>query len=106
MVVRDACPACASQQLKNNGHTRHGKQQHQCKACERQCSSSADNHRISHERRSLIERLLCERISLRRICRAVGVSRTWLLHCMGESASGAPESHDEASPENQSSRAV
>jgi len=38
-----------------------------------------------------IEQLLCERISLRGICRAVGVSLTWLLHCMVECFTACPE---------------
>ena len=80
MVVRDACPECGSDRYKKNGHTRHGKQNHQCKACERQFVATAEGHIIADEQRTLIERLLRERISLRGICRAVGVSLTWLLH--------------------------
>jgi insertion element IS1 protein InsB len=41
-----------------------------------QCSEQS---RISVETRALIERLLLERISLRGICRAVGVGLKWLL---------------------------
>jgi insertion element IS1 protein InsB len=44
----------------------------------------AEDYIISDERRTLIEHLLRERISLRGICRAVGVSLTWLLHFMIE----------------------
>jgi AraC-like DNA-binding protein len=33
---------------------------------------------VSQERQSLIRRLLAERLSLRAIARAVGVSRSWL----------------------------
>ena len=70
MVVRDACPACGSHRYKKNGHTRHGKQNHQCKACERQFSATADDCLITDERRRRVEHLLRERISLRGICRA------------------------------------
>lgn len=91
MVVRDACPACGSTRYKKNGHTRHGKQNHQCKACERQFGAAAEDHRISTERRSMVEHLLCERISLRGICRAVGVSLTWLLHFMVERCATCPD---------------
>jgi transposase-like protein len=76
MIVRDACPECGSNQYKKNGHTRHAKQNHQCKACGRQFVATAENLVIAHEQRKLIEHLLCERISLRGICRAVGVSLT------------------------------
>jgi insertion element IS1 protein InsB len=76
MVVRDICPACGSNRYKKNGHTRHGKQNHRCTACQRQFMATAEDHRITDEQRTLIEHLLRERISLRGICRAVGVSLT------------------------------
>src|SRR5919109_91152 len=91
MLIRDACPACGSKRYKKNGHTRHGKQNHQCKACERQFGATAEDHRISEAQRTTIERLLCERISLRGICRAVGVSLTWLLHFMVERFAACPK---------------
>jgi insertion element IS1 protein InsB len=79
MIVRDACPACGSTRFKKNGHTHNGKQQHQCKACPRQFVQCSEPYLISDETRALIERLLRERISLRGICRAVGVGLKWLL---------------------------
>ena len=91
MIIREACPACGSKRYKKNGHTRHGKQNHQCKACERQLSATADEHRIADERRTRVEHLLRERISLRGICRAVGVSLTWLLHFLVECFTACPE---------------
>src|SRR2546421_7901399 len=91
MVIRDVCPECGSKRYKKNGHTRHGKQNHQCKACERQFVATADDRRITNEQRTMIEHLLCERISLRGICRAVGVSLTWLLHFMVECFAACPE---------------
>jgi insertion element IS1 protein InsB len=91
MRIRETCPACGSRRYKKNGHTRHGKQNHQCKACERQFSATADDRLIADEQRKRIEQLLCERISLRGICRAVGVSLTWLLHFMVECFTACPE---------------
>ena len=91
MLIRDACPGCGSRRYKKNGHTRHGKQNHQCKACERQFSATTDDHLIADERRTRVEHLLRERISLRGICRAVGVSLTWLLHFMVECFTACPE---------------
>jgi len=55
---------------------------YRCKTCERQFSADATNRLISAEHRAEIENLLSERISLRGICRAVGVSLTWLWHFM------------------------
>ena len=91
MLIRDACPACGSSRYKKNGHTRHGKQNHQCKACERQFGATADDRLIADERRTRVEHLLRERLSLRGICRAVGVSLTWLLHFMVECFTACPE---------------
>jgi insertion element IS1 protein InsB len=91
MVVRDTCPGCGSMQFKKNGHIHSGKQNHQCKACGRQFVASTEERIIAREQRMLIEHLLCERISLRGICRAVGVSLTWLLHFMVERFAACPD---------------
>jgi insertion element IS1 protein InsB len=91
MVVRDACPGCGSTQFKRNGHIHSGKQNHRCRICGRQFVTSAEERIISDEQRALIEHLLCERISLRGICRAVGVSLTWLLHFMVERFAACPD---------------
>ena len=47
-----------------------------CKACGRQFAADAMDRIIAPEQRTRIEHLLCERISLRGICRTVGVSLT------------------------------
>jgi insertion element IS1 protein InsB len=79
MVVREACPACGSKRFKRNGHLQTGQQNHQCKACGRQFVRYADHRVIRDEQRAVVERLLCEKISLHGICRAVGVSIRWLM---------------------------
>jgi IS1 family transposase len=91
MIVIEACPKCGSTRHKNNGHTRHGKQNHYCKTCKRQFSAGANPHLISDERRTLVTNLLRERIALRGICRAVGVSFGWLLHFMVECFAACPD---------------
>jgi insertion element IS1 protein InsB len=50
-----------------------------------------ENSVITEEQRVLIERLLLERISLRGICRAVGVGLQWLLQFMSARFQAAPE---------------
>jgi insertion element IS1 protein InsB len=91
MIERDACPACASPQFKKNGHIHTGKQNHRCKQCGRQFVGQADNRLIDKEQRSLVARLLREKISLHGICRAVGVSIRWLMDFMGACFNAAPE---------------
>lgn len=91
MVVRDACPACSSQQFKKNGHIHTGKQNHRCKACGRQFVVHAENRLIAEDQRTLVARLLLEKISLHGICRVVGVSIRWLMDFMGGRFEAAPE---------------
>ena len=68
-----------------------GKQNHRCKVCGRAFVLHPENSVITEEQRVLIERLLLERISLRGICRAVGVGLQWLLQFMVERFQAAPE---------------
>lgn len=79
MVIRDVCPRCQSPKCKKNGHIHNGKQNHQCQDCGRQFVDGFAQDLISDATRSLIERLLLERLSLRGICRAIGVGLKWLL---------------------------
>jgi insertion element IS1 protein InsB len=91
MIVRDACPACGSTRFKKNGRTHNGKQNHQCKTCPRQFVQCSEQYLISDETRALIERLLLERISLRGICRAVGVGLKWLLGFLVQCVEALPD---------------
>lgn len=91
MVVRDGCPQCGSKCYKKNGHIHNGKQNHLCKVCGRQFVLLADHSLISDEQRALIERLLRERLSLRGICRAVGVRLKWLLGFVVACYEAAPD---------------
>jgi insertion element IS1 protein InsB len=79
MVIRDVCPRCKSPEYKKNGHIHNGKQNHQCKDCGREFVDGFEQDLVSDETRGLVERLLLERLSLRGICRAVGVGLKWLL---------------------------
>ena len=79
MVIRDVCPRCQSPKHKKNGHIHNGKQNHQCHDCGCQFVECFEQYLISDDIRAMIERLLVERISLRGICRAVGVNLKWLL---------------------------
>ena len=88
MVVREACPACGAERYKRNGHTHTGKQNHQCKTCGRQFVLDATNHVITAEQRTLVERLLREKISLHGMCHAVGVSIQWLMGFMAARFAG------------------
>jgi insertion element IS1 protein InsB len=77
--MRGVCPECSSERLKKNGHIHTGKQNHQCKKCGRPFVLHAETRTIGEDHRAMVERLLCEKISLHGICRAVGVSLRWLM---------------------------
>ncbi len=79
MLIRDICPQCQSPKYKKNGHIHHAKQNYQCKDCGRQFVDGFEQYLVSDDTRALIERWLVERISLRGICRAMGVTLKWLL---------------------------
>ncbi len=72
------CPRCQLSHIKRNGHTYYGKQNYQCKLCDRQFV--VRNRTVSPEKQALIKSLLLERISLRGICRVLKVSLTWLIN--------------------------
>jgi insertion element IS1 protein InsB len=91
MGIPESCPAYGSTRYKKTGHTRHGKQHHLWKNYERQFRASAEHLLIASERCVEIANLLRERLSLRGMCRAVGVSLTWLLHFMVECFATCPD---------------
>ena len=90
-VARVFCPECGSSNYKKNGHIHNGKQNHLCKDCGREFVLNPENIVISEEKKSLIKKLLLERIPLRGICRAVGVSMKWLLEFMMATYDDLPE---------------
>jgi insertion element IS1 protein InsB len=91
MVIREVCPRCKSAQYKKNGHIHNGKQNHHCHNCGRQFVQCCEQYLVSEETRGLIERLLVERISLRGICRAVGVTLKWLLGFLVQCVTALPD---------------
>jgi IS1 family transposase/transposase-like protein len=91
MVIRDVCPRCRSAKYKKNGHIHNGKQNHQCKGCGRQFVDCFEQYLIADETRAFIERLLVERISLRGICRAVGVTLKWILGFLVQCVEALPD---------------
>jgi insertion element IS1 protein InsB len=91
MVIRDVCPRCKSPKYKKNGHIHNGKQNHHCHDCGRQFVRCFEQYLIAEEKRTLIERLLLERISLRGICRAVGVKLKWLLGFLVQCVEALPD---------------
>jgi hypothetical protein len=74
MSIRDGCPAWGSGRFKKSGPLHTGKQHPRGKACGRQFVSEATQRRMDEADRLVVERVLCEKLSLHGLCRAVGVS--------------------------------
>lgn len=85
------CPHCNSDKVKKNGHTHYGKQNHQCTECSRQFVEDGQSWFVSDTEKTLINKLLLERISLAGICRVCGVSETWLLGYLKELYAKLPD---------------
>jgi hypothetical protein len=95
MVIREVCPRCKSPTYKKNGHIHNGTQHPLCHDCGRQCVDCFAPYLIPDDTRVLLERLLLERLSLRGMCRAVGVGFKWLLGCIVTCCEALPDgSHD------------
>ena len=84
------CPRCHSHKIIKNGKTYYGKQNHKCKTCDRQFVVD-NNHTVNEELREIARRSLLERLSLRGICRIIGVSLTWMLDFAVQTWSEAPD---------------
>jgi insertion element IS1 protein InsB len=83
------CPRCQLSHIKRNGHTYYGKQNYQCKLCNRQFVIREET--VSAENKELVKSLLLERISLRGICRVLGISLCWLLNFIESIYQANPE---------------
>ena len=79
MMIRNICPRCEKTDYKKNGKAHHGKQNYRCRRCGREFIREMDRALVSPEQQELVKKLLLERISLRGICRVVGVNLDWLL---------------------------
>jgi insertion element IS1 protein InsB len=76
------CPRCSLSHIKKNGHTHYGKQNYRCLSCGRQFV--AHSQHIEEATKTLLKSLLLERLSLRGICRVLGISLQWLLGFIAE----------------------
>ena len=85
------CPHCKNSNTKKNGHTQYGKQNYMCKDCCRQYVINGQDWFISDATKSLIDKLLKERISLEGIVRVSGVNQKWLLSYIEKKYAALPD---------------
>lgn len=85
------CPRCDSEHIVKNGPRKNGKQNYLCNSCARQfVDNPASHYRISEEKRSLVDRLLSEKIPLAGIARAAQVSERWLQYYVNDFYDNVP----------------
>lgn len=82
--MRSCCPNCHSKVFVKNGTTPQGAQSHLCRECGRQFVLDPQEQSISEGVKSLVDKLLLERLSLEGVCRVAGVSMSWLLKYLSE----------------------
>ncbi len=85
-----ACPACESTHIVKNGKIHNGKQNYKCRNCGRQFVQDPQNKIIDPATKTLIDKLLLERIPLAGIARVTGVSEPWLQHYVNEKYQAVP----------------
>ena len=72
------CPRCPTARVVRNGHNRSGSANVLCRGCGRPFVARPRKGPVPDATQELVRRLLRERVALRAIARAVGVSRSWL----------------------------
>ncbi|WP_448562645.1 IS1/IS1595 family N-terminal zinc-binding domain-containing protein [Trichothermofontia sp.] len=84
------CPSCNSTHVVKNSKTHNDKQNFKCRECGRQFVQDPQNKIIDPETKTLIDKLLLEKIPLAEIARAVGVSEPWLQSYVNEKYQRVP----------------
>lgn len=78
MTIEMTCPTCGSHDISKNGTTHRGKQNYKCRDCGRQFVEDPQWQPKPKETKTLVNRLLHEKIPLAGIARALEVSERWL----------------------------
>ncbi|WP_042282450.1 IS1 family transposase, partial [Candidatus Protochlamydia sp. R18] len=85
------CTHCGSDLVKENGYTRHEKQNFRCLECGKQWSENNEAKIINEQIKELVRKALLERVSLNGICRIFDVSMPWLLDFINFIINDLPE---------------
>ncbi len=78
------CPRCQATHVVRNGKTMAGSANFKCRGCNRCFVAKPKRQPIAEERKQLVNNLLLERLSLRGVARATGISRSWLQEHVDE----------------------
>ena len=85
-----SCPRCSAAHVVRNGPNSAGTPTFRCRHCGRRFVAAPQKGPVADDRKALVRRLLHERLALRAIARAVGVSRSWLQGFVNEVYEGTP----------------
>jgi insertion element IS1 protein InsB len=77
MALEMPCTTCGSHDIAKNGMSHRGKQHYQCRDCRRQFVEDPPWQSKPKEAKTLVNRVLQEKISLVGIARATGVAESW-----------------------------
>ena len=85
------CLNCGSNDINKNGTTRHGNQNYKCRDCGRQFVENPKWKRISDDTKSIIDRMLLEKIPLARIVRSLQLSERWVQQYVNDYYQSVPQ---------------
>ena len=77
------CPKCGVDKVIKNGKSHHGKQNYRCKSCDRQFIFLSER-KILPEIKTVINRLLHEKVPVAKIARATAVSKSLIYRYKSE----------------------
>ena len=72
------CRRCGATHVVRNGRTQSGSPNFLCRGCGRRFVERPKKGPVSDDRKELVRRLLRERVGVRGIARATGLSRSWV----------------------------
>ena len=84
------CPSCQSTHIVKNGRIHNGKQNFKCRQCGRQFVQDPQNKIIDQATKTLIDKLLLEKIPLAGIARVVEVLEPWLQNYVNQKYQNVP----------------
>ena len=100
------CTKCQSAQIIKYGHTHYGKPRFRCQSCGRQFVEAPTRQPIDEQTRSLIDKLLLERLALAAIAGITGVSQRWLQMYVNQKYYQTPKHVEVAQKKRQAHNAV
>jgi transposase-like protein len=100
------CPKCESAHINKYGRTHYGKPRFRCQSCGRQFVEAPTRQPIDEPTRTLIDKLLLERLALAAIARVAGVSERWLQMYVNQKYSQTSRQIEVAQKKGQTHHAV